>query len=216
MAGRRGNNEGSITKRADGRWMGRYTVQTAVDSKQWSVYGKTRKEVSEKLTKAMADRDGGLFFDSENLTVGAYLERWLEDSVQGSVRASTFESYRCQARRYLLPTIGRVKLSKLTHMHVQRLYREMQDRGLSARTVQYTHAVLHRALKQARRWNMVPANVSEAVDVPKVERQDMRPLDARQTRRLLQAASEAGDRLEALWVLAVHTGMRPGELLALK
>ena len=213
---RRGNGEGSITKRKDGRWMGRYTVHDAEGPKQKAVYGKTRAEASAKLRQAMVDADQGLVFDDENLTVGTYLERWLSDSVRGSVRGSTFESYRRQARRYLIPAIGRVRLKKLTHMQVRHLYREMQDRGLSARTVQYTHAVLHRALKQARRWNMVAVNVSEAVDVPKVEREEMRPLDARQMRRLLDTAREAGDRLEAFYVLAVHTGMRPGELLGLK
>jgi integrase len=73
--GRRGNNEGSISRRKDGRWMGRYTVHTADGPKQKAVYGKTRKEVAEKLTKAMADRDGGLVFDAENLTVGEYLDK---------------------------------------------------------------------------------------------------------------------------------------------
>jgi integrase len=214
--GRRGNGEGSISRRKDGRWMGRYTVHTAEGPKQRAVYAATRTVAAEQLTKAMADSNGGLVFDEDNATVREYLERWLEDSVRGSVRGSTFESYRRQARRYLIPALGRVKLRKLTHVHVQHLYREMQDRGLSARTVQYTHAVLHRALKQPRRWNMVPLNVAEAVDVPKVEREDMRPLDARQTKQLLGAAQDAGDTLEALWVLAVHTGMRPGELLALK
>ena len=78
----------------------------------------------------------------------------------------------------------------------------MQDRGLSARTVQYTHAVLHRALKQAVRWSMVPRNVCEAVDVPQVRREEMRPLNAEQARRLLGRAS--GERLEAFYVLAVR------------
>jgi len=73
--GGRGNNEGSISRRKDGRWMGRYTVHTADRPKQKAVYGKTRKEVAEKLTKAMADRDGGLVFDAENLTVGEYLDK---------------------------------------------------------------------------------------------------------------------------------------------
>jgi integrase len=99
-------------------------------------------------------------------------------------------------------------------MHLQGLYRQMQDRGLSARTVQYTHAVIHRALKQAVRWNMIPRNVCEAVDVPQVRREEMRPLNAAQARKLLHTAS--GERLEALYVLAVHTGMRPGELLGLR
>ena len=114
----------------------------------------------------------------------------------------------------MVPAIGRVKLRKLTHMHVQGLYRQMQDRGLSPRTVQYTHAVMHRALKQAMRWSMVSRNVCDAVDVPQVRREEMQPMNAEQTRRLLRTAS--GERLEAFYVLAVHTGMRPGELLGLR
>ena len=104
-------------------------------------------------------------------------------------------------------------LKALTPAHVQGLDREMQERGLSARTVEYTHAVLHRALKQAVRWSMVPRNVCDAVDVPQVRRAEMHPLTPEQTRRFLNAAR--GERLEALYVVAVHAGLRPGELLAL-
>jgi len=97
-------------------------------------------------------------------------------------------------------------------MHVQGMYRAMLDRGLSPRAVQYTHAVLHRALKQAVRWGLVPGNVSEDVDRPRLHRGEIRPLD----RHLLKTAGESGDRLEALYVLALYTGMRPGELLGLR
>jgi integrase len=97
---------------------------------------------------------------------------------------------------------------------VQGMYREMQDRGLAARTVQYAHAVLHRALKQARRWGMVSRNVAEDVDPPQVKREEIRPLNRDQTRVLLKAAE--GHRLEALYIVAIHTGMRPGEMLVLK
>ncbi len=212
--GKRGNGEGSITRRKDGLYMARYTVQTATGSKRKAIYGKTRQEVSEKLNKALADRDGGLVFDAENLTVGEYLDRWLRDSVQGSVRASTYKSYSHQVRRYLKPSLGRMKLRKLSPMHVQGMYREMQDRGLAARTVQYAHAVLNRALKQARRWGMVSHNVAEDVDPPQVKREEIRPLNRDQTRVLMKTAE--GHRLEALYIVAVHTGMRPGEMLALK
>lgn len=214
MAKRRGNGEGSITRRKDERWMGRYTVHTANGPKQKSMYGKTRSEVAEKLTKAMADRDGGLLFDAENMTVGEYLERWLNDSVKGSVRASTHASYQRQVNRYIVPALGRMKLTKLTPAHVQGMYRSMLDRGLSTRTVQYTHAVLRRAMKQAVRWGMIPRNPCDDADAPRVQREEIRPLNRDQTRRLLQAAE--GERLEALYILAVHTGMRPGELLALR
>src|SRR5215213_5834099 len=99
-------------------------------------------------------------------------------------------------------------------MHVQGMYRSMLDRNLSPRTVQYTHAVLRRALKQAVRWGLVPNNVCEDVDRPRLRREEIRLLDHGQARRLLKDAE--GDRFEALYVLAVHTGMRPGELLGLK
>jgi integrase len=114
----------------------------------------------------------------------------------------------------LVPAIGTVKLKTLSAMHVQGVYRSMLDRGLSSRTVQYTHAVLHRALKQAVRWGLVPRNVCEDVDRPRLRREEMHPLDHEQARCLLEAAQ--GDRLEVLYVLAVYTGMRPGELLGLK
>jgi integrase len=211
---RRGNNEGSISRRKDGRWMGRYTFHSPTGPKQKAVYGKTRKEVAEKLTKAMAERDGGLYFEAENLSVAEFLERWLSDSVRGSVRGSTHASYRRQVERYVIPAIGRMKLKRVTPAHVQGLYRSMLDRGLSTRTVQYTHAVLRRAMKQATRWGMIPRNPCDDADAPKVQREEIRPLDKEQARRLLRAAE--GERLGALYVLAVHTGMRPGELLALK
>src|ERR687890_2799199 len=115
MAKKRGNGEGGITlHKKDGLYMARYTVQTATGSKRKTLYGKTRQEVSERLNKALADRDGGLIFDAENLTVSEYLDRWLRDSVQGSVSTRTYKSYGQQVRRYLKPSLGRMKLRKLT------------------------------------------------------------------------------------------------------
>ena len=92
--GKRGNGEGSITRRKDGLYMARYTVQTATGAKRKTLYGKTRQEVSEKLTKAMADRDGGLVYDAGSMSVGEYLNGWLKDSLRGTVRASTVNATR--------------------------------------------------------------------------------------------------------------------------
>jgi integrase len=107
-----------------------------------------------------------------------------------------------------------VKLERLSPAHLRGLYRAKLDAGLSARTVQYLHVVLHRALKQALRWGLVPRNVAEAVDPPKVHKKDVAPLSPEQARVFLEAAR--GDRLEALYVLAIHTSLRQGELLGLK
>jgi integrase len=216
VAKKRSNGEGSITRRKDGLYMARYTVQTATGTKRKTLYGKNREDVAEKLVDALSNRNQGLVFDAGSQTVGEYMEQWLQTSARESARESTYESYRNQVRRYVVPAIGRVKLKRLSAMQIQGMYRAMLDRGLSPRTVQYTHAVLHRALRQAVRWGLVPRNVSEDVDRPRIRPEEIRPLNRHQARHLLNTAGESGDRFEALYVLALHTGMRPGELLGLK
>jgi integrase len=212
--GRRGNGEGSISRRKDGLYMGRYMVHTATGTKRKALYGKTRQEVAEKLTRAMADRDNGLYFNADNLKVGEYLERWLADSVLDTVRPTTYERYEQIVRIHVRPALGSVKLKTLSPVHVRGLYREKLQAGLSPRTVQYIHVTLHKALKQAVQDGLIPRNATEAVKAPQVRRQEMRPLSAEQVKVFLETA--CGDRLEALFVLAIHTGLRQGELLGLK
>jgi integrase len=211
----RANGDGDVFPRKNkaGKITSYRGAYVGPDGKRRYVSGKTKEEARKALREARSGADQGLVFDAARLTVVEYLDRWLKDSVQGSVRRSTYESYDRQVRRYVTPAVGRVRLNALTPAHVQGLYREMQDRGLSAQTVEYTHAVLHRALKQAVRWSMVPRNVCDAVDVPQVRREEMHPLTPEQARRFLDAAR--GERLEALYVVAVYAGLRPGELLAL-
>lgn len=157
MARRRGNGEGSISRRKDGRWEARYTAHTAGGPKRRVVYGKTRKEAADALARALADRASGLVFDAGSITVGEYLDRWLEDSDRGSIRASTYERHREIVGLHIRPALGCVKLSKLTPAHVQGLYRDKLDSGLSAATVQKIHTVLRKALAQAPQWKHGPA-----------------------------------------------------------
>jgi integrase len=178
------------------------------------VSGKTRDEVHEKLIEALGNRAQGLVFDAGNLTVGEYLTRWLNDSVRGTVRPSTFEVHRHMIEPHIVPALGRLKLKDLNSAHVRGFYREKLDSGLSAATVRKMHSVLRKALMQAVLDGLIPRNVCEAVKPPKVERKEIKPLDREQANALLEVAS--GDRLEALYVLAIHTGMREGELLGLK
>jgi integrase len=211
---RRGNGEGSIFRRKNGRWVGQYTIYTANGPKRKTLSGKTRAEVVARLADAITDREAGLVFDAGNLTLGEYLNRWLVNSVQDSVRRRTYESYLSIVGRHIVPALGRVRLTALTPAHVQALYRAKLDSGLSPTTVEHIHTTLHRALGQAVRWGMVPRNVSDAVDVPKRNSPEIRPLTPQQARALLAAAQ--GDPYEALYVLALTTGMRQGELLGLR
>ena len=215
MTKRRGNGEGSISRHPKrDLWMARYTVETPGGTKRRAVYGKTRAEARDKLAKAMADRADGLVFDDENMTVGEYLERWLSDCVRGTVRESTYSRDKYLVNNHAIPALGKVKLKDLGALRLQGLYRDRLDAGLSAATVQKMHHVLHKALDQAVRWNLIPRNPADAVKAPTPSPKEMRPLSAPEARGLLEAAR--GARLEAFYVLALHTGMRSGELLGLK
>src|SRR5215217_4048616 len=214
MTKKRGNNEGTITRRKDGRWEARYTIHTVEGPKRKVLYGKTRADVSAKLTKAMADRDDGLVFDAGGSTVGDYLDRWLSDSVRGTVRESTYSRDKYLITNHIKPALGRLKLTNLNALHLQGLYRDRLDSGLSGSTVQKVHHVLHKALAQAVKWNLIPRNPADGVKAPTPTPKEMRPLSAKEAWQLFEAAQD--DRLEALYVLAVHTGMRRGELLGLK
>jgi integrase len=215
MAKKRGNGEGSIYQRKDGRWVGQYTVHTAKGSKYCYIYGKTRKGVAEKLAKAMADRDGGLIFDAGKITVAEYLDRWLADSVRGTVRVSTYERHEGIIRVHIKPSLGRVELKKLTPAHVRSLYSEKLDAGLAPATVRKIHSTLHKALSQAISDGIVPRNAAD-VKAPRPTPEEMHPLSEDEARAFLETAREAGDRFEALYVLAISTGLRRGELLGLR
>jgi integrase len=194
--------------------MGQYVVHTAEGRKRRTVYGKTRAEVAKKLNKALSDREDGLVFDAGSLKVGEYLERWLKDSVEGNVRSRTLSNYQMHVRRHIVPALGGIQLKNLTPAHVQGLYRQKLDSGLAPSSVRYIHAVLHRALKQALRWGLVPRNVSDAVDIPKLVNEEVDALSPDEARALLAAAR--GDHLEALYVVSVTCGLRRGEILGLR
>ena len=213
--GRRGNGEGSITRRkSDGLYMARYTVQTDTGTKRRTVYAKTRKEVAEKLTGAMSDAAKGITADGGPKTVGAFLTSWLEDSVRGSVRKSTYDRNESLCRVHLMPSLGRKKLKTLGAANVAGFYRARLDSGCSAASVHKMHETLHKALKQAVRWGYMTKNPADDVDPPKAHTEEVTPLTREEAQRFLDAAR--GDRLEALYVVALHTGLRQGELLALR
>lgn len=177
--------------------MGQYTVYFPKGPRRRSVYGRTRAEVSGKLTKALAERDGGMIFDDENLNVEEYLTRWLNDSVRGSVKQTTFENYSTVVNRHLVPVLVHVKLRSLSPIQVQGLYRQRLDSGLSARTVRLMHTTLHKALKQAVRWSLIPHNVTEATSPPKLKRdarREIHPLTEAQAKYLLSAVAGESTR----------------------
>jgi integrase len=210
LSRKRGNGEGSIHRRKGGGWCAQYTIYTAEGRKRKTVYGKTRQEVAAKLAKALSDQEGGIALDAGNQSVGDYMDRWLYDSVRDTVRKGTFERHEQIIRLHIRPSLGNLKLRALSPAHIQSFYRERLDSGLSPATVRKIHAVLHKALDQAVGWSLIPRNATEVVMTPRPASDEIRPLDSGQVKVLLEAAS--GERFEALYVLAIHTGLRQGEL----
>jgi integrase len=189
-------------------------VYTSDGRKRRTLYGKTRTEVAAKLSKALANRESGLVFDAGNLTMGEYLDRWLSHSVRDTVRRKTYERYESIVRMHLAPALGRIRLKALTPDHVRGLYREKLDGGLSPRSVLHIHRMLSKALKQAAGDGLVPRNAAASVKPPQPRREEIQPLSRDQVGAFLDTV--AGDRMEALYELAVTAGLRQGELLALK
>lgn len=209
--GKRGNSEGSIRKRTDGRWEGRITLP---DGKRRSHYADTRQDAAKWLAAAIRDRDNGIASVPAKESLAHFLERWLEDVAKPSVRPSTFDSYYDLLRIHLIPELGRHRLAQLTPQHVQEMMGRKLAAGLSPRRVQYMRAVLRRALNQALRWGLVARNVATLVDAPRVIYPKVRPLTPQEARALLDAAN--GDRLEALYSVALAVGLRQGEALGLR
>jgi integrase len=211
---RRGPGEGTIRERSDGRWEARATLDIGGVAVRRSFFGKSHREVAEKLAKAQVAARAGLVVPGERLTVATYLDNWLRDVVAPSVRPRTYETYEMIVRVHLKPGLGRHRLSGLTAAQVQSFLNAKGSTGHSPNTVRHIRAVLRCALNQARRWGLVAQNVATLVQSPRVPRSQVCPLSVEEAGVFMRHIS--GDRMEALYLLAMATGMRQGELLGLR
>jgi integrase len=155
----------------------------------------------------------GLPIVGERQTVSQYFESWLA-SARYRLKATTLKRYRINLRYHIIPALGHIALSRLTPQQVQALYTKKFAVGYSASAVANIHTVLHSGLKEAVRLGLVQRNVADLVQKPRRRRTKMQTLSEEQVRIFLKAIK--GKRLEALYVLALSTGMREGELLGLR
>jgi integrase len=213
---RRGAGEGSIYRRKDGRWASSLTIGSDENGRRRrkTVYGVTRREVAEKLLELQKDAQAGAVLDASRIVVGDYLAQWLRDSVQPVLSHSTHLVYSTIVRNHVRERIGGVRLQRLSPAHIQALYAEMERNKASGRLQQITHHMLRKAFRQAVKWGLIPRSPVDVVERPKAKKREVAYLDAEQVGKLLSEAR--GHRLEALFVLAVATGCRQGELLGLQ
>ncbi|GHP00735.1 site-specific integrase [Reticulibacter mediterranei] len=205
---RRGHGEGTVYQRKDGRW----TASLMVARHRYTWYGKSRREVQQKLQVAIIDHQQKKVLPGGQMRVEHFLQQWLASQMT-MLRARTLERYTQLVNRHLLPVLGQLSLQQLTPQHLLTLYTQKTQEGLSPSTVNLLHTVLHRALKDAVRWNLLSTNVCDTVPPPKRARHEIRPLTIEQIQQFITAMH--GHPLEPLFLLAITSGMRRGELLAL-
>ncbi|MFJ3616337.1 tyrosine-type recombinase/integrase [Streptomyces hydrogenans] len=235
----RANGDGTVYQRKDRRWEAAgYVLAPGNTRKRVRVYGTTRKEALAKLTEKIAASNLGLPVAAADSTVGDYLTYWLNGVAVHQVRENTHTRYAACIRLHLIPGLGAKKLARLTARDVRTFLDHLRttcqcctqerdidrrscctigqccDKRLSPLTVTYVHSVLKSALEHAVREDDLPRNIARNVKTPAPRPRRFQPFTASEARQFLQAAS--GDRLLALYELALRTGLRKGELLGLR
>ena len=229
MAKRRANGEGSIRKRKDGRWEGRYTAgHDPVTGKAIykNVLGKTQSQVKEKL-KAAIEKNSSLVTIAGRYTVGQWLDTWMENYAKLQVRASSYKTYQGFIDNHIRPALGEIPLEKLTSIDLQRLYKHLLEngrvectearnrpKGLSVKTVRNINQMISSALNCAVEQRLIPGNPAKGCVLPKLERKEMKILPPESLGTFFEEARRSG--VFELYYVDLVTGLRRGELLGLK
>lgn len=211
---------GTIRQRKDGTWEARFTLGRDPGTGkqiQRSIYGKTQKEVRQKLQQTTTAIDEGVYVAPSKLSVEQWLQTWLEDFCV-DVKPRTLDKYRSTVKVRIAPHLGKIKLCDLSTHHIQHVYNSFLRgaagfRQLSTKSIRDTHGTLHRALQQAVELDYIKINPSDCCKLPRIEKTDIRPMETQQIGAFLHAIK--GNRYERLFTVDLFTGLRMGEILAL-
>jgi len=213
---KRGQGEGSIYRRkSDGRWVASVSWGHGPDgkSKRSYVYGTEKPEVQRRLLELLREQEKGAPPSSHQHTLATYLAEWLKMK-HSEVQGKTWRTYNALLTQHVIPVIGDVELEKLKPDHIKLVHQRARENGLHDTSIHHLHTVLKQALTAAVREDRVARNIAEQVRPPRNSPPHKAPLSREQARQLFRTAQD--DPLGALFILALTTGMRQGELLALK
>ena len=212
---------GSIRQRPDGRWEARYSAGFHPGTGkqiQKSIYGKTQKEVRQKLNQIITELDQGTYVTPSKMTVEAWMLTWLQDYI-GNVKPHTRRAYEDRIKLHVIPALGAVKLTDLTPPMVQRFVNDLgkerrNKKALSPKTIKNIHGVLHRALLQAVIIGYIRSNPADHCTLPRVVRPNIKPMDDNTISKFIEAVK--GERYEDLFLITLFTGLRQGEVLGIQ
>lgn len=211
------NGAGCVRLRADGRWEGQYCDPTT--GKRRSVYGHSQKEVRQRLTQVQSDIDNNVFVAPDRMTVGEWFDRWVADYCN-STKESTRDSYRGHIENHIKPALGSVKLTSLTPDMCQNFVNSLKNKPgkgskpMSAKTIKNIAGTLHEALRRAVKNRYIHFNPASDLDIPRIERYEIQPLDLPEIKVLMDSLSD--DLYSSIIKVALFTGEREGEILGLQ
>ena len=214
---RRNQGEGSVYQRKDGRYVGSFRLE---NGKRKYVYGETRTEAREKLRVAIHEYKQGTLVAGSNQTLKQFLEQWLQ-AKRMELKDGTYRYYKTYVETHIFPALGHLKLQKVNDAHLQSFYAALlekkthRDKNLSPNTVRLIHSILSEAFDAAVRAKKIAASPCALVTPPRSSQKEIRYLTSEQALHLLEVARARHHRFECLLTLALTTGMRQGELLAL-
>lgn len=230
-AKKRANGEGSIRKRYEGCWEGRYTAGYDILTGkriQKGVFAKTKKECAAKLAKAIQENTGPYYQRGkgyDDVTLGHWMHLWFESYTKPNIRPNTITSYTNIIENHIIPALGDIRLTKLQSIQIQRFYNDLKEHGrldskairteepLSSSMVRHAHMVLSGALKQAVKERIIPFNPCDNCRIPKKEKKEMTILPPEKIGAYLDEAKRLG--VYEMFFLELTSGLRRGELLAL-
>lgn len=207
---------GHITQRTKGSWsisiyLGKEPITNKKKYKWYTVKG-TKKEAEKFLTEKLNEIEKGIFVDSKNMTLEEYFNYWYEQCCIAKLSPTTYESYKRNIDKYIIKYLGNIKLANLLPLQLQSFYNTLSE-TLSNTTIIYIHRIIHRALNQAMKWDLIVRNVSDNVELPKKIKYQATILNSTQVAKLINVTKNTYIYIPVM--IAISTGMRRGEILGL-
>lgn len=211
MKTRSAKGNGSVRQRDNGTWEARCVI----DGKRRSFYGDKQSDVLKAMRAAQKAADDGTYFEPVKLTVEGWLDTWLAEYVQPSVKPLTYSTYQSRIATHITPALGKIKLQSLNSTQIQTFLNDLsRKKGLHPKTIKNVYGILHKALEQALKLRYIGLNPCDACVLPRIEKKEVKPLTETEIQAFLEAIQD-GEAFRDLFTVALFTGMREGEICGL-
>ena len=210
MKNRNAKGGGSVRQRDNGTWEARCTI----NGKSKSFYGKRQSDALKAMRAALAASDEGTYCEPKKFTLSQWLDIWLNEYVQPSVKPLTYAAYRSKVETHIKPSLGNIKMALLNPTQVQTFYNDLlRKKKLSKKTIKDVHGILHKAIDQAVELNYIPTNATDPCKLSRPDNREILPFTETDIEAFLTAIE--GHPFEPLFTVTLFTGMREGEVCGL-